>query len=240
MKNNMCLAALLMLLALVGSAMAVPTQVIFENEPYEKGEDTPYIGEITMTVVNGAIGHYAAGTSSATFKTFCLEAGEIYHNQTPYYAVVNTGAISGGTTAGFDELSPVTAWLYSQYVTGDLADYGFAYSDGMDVYGMSTMSDREYSAFELQKAIWYSEGEISRLTSPLALQFYNAAMQQDLASVGNVRVLNIYATDGADPMSNPANYRQDVLVMVQAPVPGASLLSMLGVGMVVRFRRRLG
>ncbi|EIC20374.1 VPLPA-CTERM sorting domain-containing protein [Thiorhodovibrio frisius] len=143
-----------------------------------------------------------------SFFTFCLEMKEKIKPNSVYQAVINTGAQSGpklygkygANDQGFDALSSETAWLYNQYVIGEI------------------VFDKTKDATGFQNAIWYFEDEdytrkndadiyIDMVTHAKA----NDNETWDWGGIGNVRVLNLTTEDG-----KPA---QDVLTTV--PIPGA-------------------
>ncbi len=209
-----------------------------END-YAKGSG----GEFTITeyqagsllLSNSA---YAASTSgilgssdTISFQTFCVEKNE-YINPNPSSIYVSQAwadlstpgshAYGGGNNANGngDDLDPRTAYLYTQFATGNLASDGYVYTPG---------SAREDSAAALQHVIWGIEGEYGSGWSPnpadtLQVKFFDAANDAYAAgwtTIGNVRVLQFFDVDGNQ-------LKQDQLYLT--PVPAAVLLGMLGFG----------
>jgi hypothetical protein len=176
-------------------------------------------GSFSGTVVSGA-------GAVSSFASFCVEYQEGFTYNTNLYvqgvttATTNAAGGSYGASTS-DPLSFQTAWLFTQYSNG--------------VYGNSvTVNDA------MQQAFWSLENEPGNPPLNLLAQSYvfsaNAAVTSGYATLGNVRVLNLYK-DAAYK-----NYAQDQLVML-APVPEpetyAMLLAGLGVmGAVVRRRKQ--
>lgn len=168
------------------------------------------------------------------FETFCVEMNEHIRFNRTFYVKFSDSAVNGGVDGqeppggNLDPLDPMTAYLYSKFVTGSLDDYDYGTGDG-----------RVASADALQYAIWYIEDEITDLPAGLAKQFYDDAdyavnTSQTWQGLGNVLVMNIYPDSGYTLNS------QDQLVMAPAtiPAPGAILLSCIGVCLVGWLRRR--
>ena len=164
-------------------------------------------------------------------QTFCVEYGEIISSGVAYTGIVNTTVLDdviysmakqGGVGPGGDPISIQTAYLYNAFLDGDLAAYGYEYTPG---------AGRSASAGALQDVIWYLEDERPKTWSDDSFQevLYQAAMNCDWTDIGNIRVLNIYE-DGI--------YRQDQLVRIVVPAPGALLLGGIGVAFVGYMRRR--
>ena len=86
-------------------------------------------GELTVETKN--IPGYADGSS---FKTFCLERNEsIRPKNVTYDVVINTAAVRGGVGGGNpDPLDPMTAYLYSRYANGDLANWTTSFGKAQD------------------------------------------------------------------------------------------------------------
>jgi len=206
------------------------------------------------TTVNGT----AVGTADGTrmnagfggqigFQTFCIEHNENVSLPGTYDVAISDGAIYGGVAGGIDpdglgplpttdKISVGTAYLYSQFATGNLA--GYIYANG---------GTRAASAVKLQEAIWYLEDEISltlaQITANSFLQAAFTAHGAIGAGVGNaaggakadnsiygVKALNL---GGASP-----NQKQDQLIMVPDGGLTATLLG-LGMGGLAVLRRKL-
>jgi len=162
------------------------------------------------------------------FETFCLEKNEYIAFDTEYFAAVGTAALHGGLGGGDpDPLDPRTAYLYQQFVTGNLTDYAYAVGDG----GVA----RAASADALQHVIWYIEEEEAKTwidgDNSLMDRYYRDAIAHAGPTIGDARVLNLW-TDAA--MTQPA---QDQLVLTPEPAVTALLALGLGLGLFGRTRR---
>lgn len=192
-----------------------------------------------------------------SFETFCLEAGEYISE--PMGMIVNTTwidestgvslgddtgshAVSGGMTYG-DNLDPGTAYLYTQFATGQLDGYVYAYigTETVTINGTDYDLNRSQAGGVLQRVIWALEGEggddfgvsyhgVSLNTGQQALATYwrNLADNCLWTTVEQVRVINMYGYDMSSDSINYNAYKQDQLYLV--PVPGAVLLGILGLG----------
>ncbi len=165
--------------------------------------------EMVFTNLQNIPGH----ANGSTLTTFCLEWNEslILGSKNTYGATVSDGAITGGNGAinGSDPICNQTAWLYTEYLSGN-------------TFGIADVNKR---AAYVQEAIWLYEEERttqswSSTTDIIAMA--NAAVAGGYTNK-NVKVLNIMYPDGI-------TLGQDVLVIV--PVPGAILLGGLGVSLV--------
>ena len=175
-------------------------------------------GPFNGTVVSGA----GAGSS---FASFCVEYKETFSYNTNLYvqgvttATANAAGGSYGSSTS-DPLSFQTAWLFTQYSNG--------------AYGNTVAVNNA-----MQQAFWSLENEPGSPLNSLAQSYVtaaNTAVNNGYASLGNVRVLNLYKD------ASYSSYAQDQLVML-APVPEpetyAMLLAGLGVmGAVVRRRKQ--
>jgi len=174
---------------------------------------------------------------SESFQSFCIEVSErIYEPMEIWVSEENaagtgfgTHAWEGGTGSG-DDLNAETAYLYTQFATGNLSGYAYTGTVG----GL----DRSETAGALQRLIWSIEGEGgSNFSEP----YYGITLnddQRDLiddweeafvgsgwTGIGDVRVLQTYQKIGDE-----CYYvlKQDQLYLT--PVPGAVLLGMIGLG----------
>ena len=165
---------------------------------------------------------------AGSFQSFCIETDEyIYQNshiwvseaskETPLVYGSGSHAWDGGVQTGGDNLDPETAWLYTQFATGQLT----AAVAGADYRYGGTISQRQADAGELQNAIWWLEGELTtKPTTTKAAAWITAAEGCGWNGIGQVRILQLY--DGNN------GFRQDQLYLV--PIPGAVLLGLLGLG----------
>jgi hypothetical protein len=173
-----------------------------------------------------------------SFQTFCLEADEYAARPMKIWvseASVNESngiagiygsgshAWGGGTnTNNGDNLDPFTAWLYTQFATGNLAEYAYI---GKNIYDLN----RSQTAGALQWLIWDTEDETGGPVNSIAPTGNQVNLINDWnnlynvsgwTGLGDVRVLqNSNRRGGA---------AQDFLYLV--PLPGAIILCMLSLG----------
>jgi hypothetical protein len=242
MKTNKALATGVVVIALVaalGSSAFGATITITANDGYRTGVG----GEFTVTPNDGdavaALGNYSplakvdpSGTVGLGFQSFCMEYTEHFNPGQTYNYSITAGAISGGPTAvnGTDLISIGTAWLYSQFAQGVLADY--VYTPG---------AGRNASAGLLQNTFWWLENEnYSAGSSPnpdnifsdlVIAQFGSAAAAMaDAGGAFGVAVLNLTDASG--------QVRQDQLILVPDGGMTVVLLGMVLTGLGL-MRRRL-
>jgi hypothetical protein len=206
MKKVLVILAALALLP-VASAMAGPIvgqQVVVDYGPYHSGDG----GEFSVT---------GPGYS---FLTFCVETNEYFNPGNSYYiGSITEGADYNGNPPNPVPLTPQVAYLYTQFMAGDLSGYDYT-------------SDTD--AGLLQSAIWEWMGEV---TADPTNPFYNlagtAVSSGAWSGLGNVAILNLWA----DPEYTEA--AQDQLTLV--PEPTSMLLigtGLIGLAAAVRRRRQ--
>jgi len=219
-------------------------RINYTQSPYGYGRG----GEFTVSSDGGPgllLGNdaYADTTSglgghAESFQTFCVETNEyiysgnrIYVSETFVDGSAGSHAWQGGAgTNGGDDLDIRTAYLYTQFATGNLTGYNYDNSGS----GLT----RAQTAGALQRVIWAIEGEsgtnfaLDFMSTPLnsaqqalATSWLNEANASGWTDIRSVRVLQAVIVDSS---GNPIGYGQDLLYLV--PVPAAVLLGMLGLG----------
>jgi hypothetical protein len=150
MTNLRVASIIVVSLALASPALA--GTIVLTQGPYSYGSG----GEFTATPDQPSSlssSSYDLGlTATATsFQTFCIELTEEFTPGVTYNATPGPNAMGGGVGGGVggDPVSEGTGWLYSEFATGNLADYN--YQPG----------GRQASAGLLQSAIWMLEEEIA-------------------------------------------------------------------------------
>lgn len=206
-------------------------------------------GEFTLATSNPTldISGYADATKNQagilnSFQSFCLEyETEIGLNET-LTVDVSTSAKPGGQSSGitgidgiFDPISSGTAYLYTEFATGNLAGYNYTPGD-----------DRENSALGLQLAIWVLEDEIDEsFLNPyyrmlLEGQFTSIADAKDDndQSIYAVQAVNITDTNG-DDLQDQLHYYGGPSNIPNAPDAGSSLFLLgIALGGISFFHRR--
>jgi len=186
--------------------------------------------------MTGAVGNTAE--RNASFATFCLEYSEEINFGATYHASVAPYAVAGGLSntpgdggiqppaSGLgDDLDYRTAFLYTKFMNGQLDDLVPAFHYPGDGSGR-----------ELQRAIWFIEGEQTSVTglASTLVQAANAAVVGGKwgTTLGNVRVMNLFDNGGAN--------KQSQLIMIPLPVGSgmAAVGSVCLVGAGVCRRRR--
>ncbi len=230
--TKMSVCVLLACLLMAGSAVATPTVSVKRNTGYYAGDG----GEYTLTP-NAELA--ALLGSSEKFGSFCLEIPEHVSSGGQKYKVeINDEALGGGIITdeplgdeGGDTLNDLTAYLYSEFRAGTLADYDYEVGD-----------ERAASAGALQNVVWYIEDEAGKTWTDgddsLEDKFYQAALDaiaDGWENDGSVVVLNLY-TVNVDGSITP---NQSMIGLISTiPAPGAIVLCALGSCVVGFLRQR--
>ncbi|NOT01045.1 MAG: hypothetical protein HOP29_10495 [Phycisphaerales bacterium] len=186
-------------------------------------------GEFYATYSGFSPAPISLGGLIGAFETFCIEKNEYINFHSTYYIAINDEADAGGKGGGTpDPLDSRTAYLYEQFITGQLTGYN---------YTNTTL--RKGSADALQDIFWYLENEqdwnATWTSGTLQYAFYQDAVANHTpGDIGNVHVMNMYKN------SDLTGRAQDQLVYFGEPVPapGAAVLAMVGMAFVGRIRRR--
>jgi hypothetical protein len=196
---------------------ALPTLTLDRIAGHYTGEGGEFTLYGTPFLDQYAAAAEATGAYGTGFQSFCLEKDEYVSLPGVYNYQINSAAVGGGVSGGSpDPLSMGTAWLYSQFAMGTLANYTYA------------GSGRTTSAGKLQATIWWLEGELgdpgsANIFRQMVLgRFGTAAAAMNSAPVGymGVHVLNL--TQGSER-------KQDQLVKIP---DGGLTAALLGVALV--------
>ena len=197
---------------LVGLAMLIATSNIV-NASFDG----------TITLVNntsqysyGTGGEFHADTSGlGEFQTFCIKHTASFYPGVEYNYIIGNNVSIG------------TAWLYSQFRSGNLNNYN---------YDMGY--NRTLSANKLQQALWWTENqggernEYVKLAESV-LQMDDVSIRLNANGIYNVVALNLYDNNGT-PMQN-----QLAITPVPEPSTVISGLLLLAPFTLSLFRQKL-
>jgi hypothetical protein len=210
-------------------AAALPMLTIDRINNYYSGNG----GEFNITGTPFTGNYHPKAIVENGFETFCLEKNEFVTIPGKYYYSVSDSAMAGGAGGPQDPISIGTAWLYSQFARGTLANYAY------DDFDCSDDNCRARSAGYLQEIIWYLEEEIGSISTEnpfvdMVLDQFTTlgAARADSNGAYSVRVLNLW--ENSDGTGN----KQDQLVL---PEPGTLFLmgfGLLGLGLAARRLKR--
>jgi len=232
--NSMGLAGMILAAGAVSPSVTAQTVDLYHG-PYSYGAGGEFTAVTSQNLYNGDYAPSALVTVTDPynhqqvqgFETFCVQAQVDFTpynwgNPAPYN--YSTSLSSIGAPDSF-ALSEGTAWLYSQFATGQLQ--GYDYTDA---------GTRTTDAGLLQSAIWALQGNQSYSGFPSGAAgnpFYNEALSALGAGVINeaatssdnfgVEILNL--SSGGNPAQNQLVYTVDPPAPRDLPVPdpGATL-----------------
>ena len=201
---------------------------IFSGGPYEV---SPTAFGFTP---GGSAGEF--GAAAGNFITFAVEAGgDLWEGPYQYHVAFSDSAIGNGLGGGTpDSLDDRTAFLYTAFITGQMATKLASFNGSTFTYGQTA------SGAALQDAIWNIEAEIGGVTGLAAslVAMADAAIANAGEwygkGLGEVRVMNITDATGYA--------YQDLLVLnpTMIPLPAPLGLSIAGLaGLCLARRRRL-
>lgn len=205
------------LCAIVGAVSLLATTSAFATISY----NGTYTGTLTL---GNAYGDAIAVNSSGlgTFTSFCLNS-TVYANTSTTYDYTSSDTVTPANSGGPANITLGTAWLYSEFCSGDLASYGYVYGDAN-------------SANQLQQAFWYLQGSPNGVANAFVLDAQTAVggvINATNASGGAYGVFALTLTTGE-------TYAQPILGMVPEPstvVAGVLLLLPFGVSTVRILRK---
>ena len=199
--------------------------VLFATNLYASYDGTVTLSQGQYSYGNG--GEFTAvttGSGLGTFQTFCIEYNEEFGPGNTYQYKMNTGAVAGGpgavvtdpnTGLPMDNISIGTAWLYSQFRAGTLANYFTV--------------NQQQNAGALQQAIWWLEDETGGVKNGFVTaaegalgNLTDAQVKADSLGAYGVIALNLFNGPYATTVQN-YNLNQDQLAInpdfTPTPIP---------------------
>lgn len=243
-KTNMTKRLLIgvVLTALTTSPVLADTVVLTQG-PYSYSDGGEFTATTSPTIVG--LSFYSSYTSTSdSFQTFCVQTTTEFAPGVTYDYTVSSislggpgypGGPVGEGSANSYPLSEGTAWLYSQFAQGLLANYDFA----------NTANDRQTDAGLLQAAIWALQGNQSLSYYPSGTTG-NIYYEEALAAFGgNTSALDANATSSTDfgveimnlTLNGTTNNYQNQLIYTGPPSPtpsvpdGGATVMLLGIGL---------
>jgi hypothetical protein len=208
--------ALTVVSLVAGSVQAVPTADLYRLNGQFSGNG----GEFRVAPNQDLIDITAETVAYSSFSL--VNTGSVFI-AAAYDAQVSSQAMGG------DALDPFTAYLYTEFRNGTLADYDYTIG-----------SPRVASAGALQEVIWYLEDEIAKTWTDgddsLQDRFYTAARNSGWTDTRSVRVLNLYTMGH---VGDPFHLVDSQLCTIKpVPAPDAIFICSLGTVLVGYLRGR--
>ncbi|WP_319550462.1 PEP-CTERM sorting domain-containing protein [Desulfogranum marinum] len=175
------------------------------------------------TTAGGEFDIFVNGSTTRNYISFCLERDENIRYGTEYVIssisnYAELGGLGGQDATGKDSIDVKTAWIYWNYLYGNLSAWG----------------TEDALANLVQKSIWEIEGEGTFSSNDSFLDFVDNLGSWEIA--GNVQAMNIvrYESDG----ETIKEYHQSQLIADPVPEPTTMLLFGTGIAALAGVSRR--
>ncbi|MBI1176254.1 hypothetical protein GC207_02315 [bacterium] len=188
-------------------------------------------GTISSGIDGSSWGYRSTLNGQQYFQTFCIEYSEEFYPGTSYSVGFSQNAMYGGQPTGGDPISIGTAWLYSQFASGNL-NYPAPANNPSYVYDYTFGSGRSATAGDLQAAIWWLEDESHGVRNSLIDLVESVLGRNDTTIKDNANgAYGVYALNLGAP---GAVQDQLVIVVPEAStvIAGVLLLIPLGISTV--------